>query len=160
MIYHFPNFKVVTQHRHLRKNAELISVRIQRFSQHADRTIFSSCHGNDGASLSEEKRKEILSYLNKPTHEKWDRIYRWHIFPNKSLWDAWNKVSNNLVSCVCNLDDVHAKWKTIPTSEDLVIGIGIIRDIELEKLVTMKNKIDKNTLSLEYKFKNYLLKNA
>jgi len=160
MIYQFPDFKVIAQHRNLLKNAGLISVRIKMFDERIDRTIFSSCHNNDGTALSIEKRKEILSYLNNPTYEQWDKIYKIQMFPNKSLWDCWNKVSHDVISFVVDINDLHSKWRHIPTPEDLVLGIRKIKNIELNKLVNMKATIDNNTLDLENKFKNYLLKYA
>jgi hypothetical protein len=160
MIYQFPDFKIITQHKHLLKNSSLIAARIKRFDQHLDRTIFSSCHGNDGLALSADKRKQILSYLNEPTHEKWDTIYKMHVFPNRSLWDTWNSVSTNVINCVKNSSDVYDKWKTIPSPTELVNGIQKIRERELMKLLSLKNKIDNSTIDLELKYKNYLLKYA
>lgn len=160
MIYKFPDFKVISQHRKLSKNALLIGKRIKMFEEHADRTIFSSCHCNDGTAITIEKRKDILSYLNEPTYEKWDNIYKYQIFPNKSLWDCWNKISTDIVSFVVNIDNVYAKWRKIPTPEELVLGIASIKKNELEKLIKMKTAIDNNTLDFELKFRNYLLKYA
>lgn len=160
MIYQFPDFKVIAQHRNLLKNAALITARIKIFEDRTDRTIFSSCHTNDGMALSMEKRKEILSYLNNPTYEQWDKIYKIQMFPNKSLWDCWNKVSRNVISFVVDIDDVYSKWIHIPTPDELVLSILKVKNIELNKLINMKTKIDNNTLDLEVKFKNYLLKYA
>lgn len=160
MIYQFPDFKVITQHQHLVRNSVLIAARIKRFNEHSDRTIFSSCHGNDGLLLSSDKRKQILCYLNEPTHEKWDAIYKMHIFPNRSLWDTWNSVSHNVINCVKNTSDLYDKWKSIPSADELVRGIHGIRNKEIEKLVALKNKIDESTFNLEIKYKKYLLKYA
>lgn len=160
MIYQFPDFKVITQHRNLSRNASLIGKRIKMFEDHADRTIFSSCHSNDGTKLSIEKRKDILSYLNDPTHEKWDKIYKCQMFPNKSLWDSWNKVSTDVISFVVDINNAYIKWRRIPTPEELVLGITAIKKTELEKLINMKTTLDNNTLNLEFKFRNYLLKYA
>jgi len=160
MIYKFPDFKVINQHQNLLKNASLIGKRIEMFNQHADRTIFSSCHMNDGSKLSVKKQREILSYLNEPTFEKWDKIYKYQMFPNKSLWDCWNKVSTDVISFVVNIDNVHSKWRRIPSPNELVLGLSVVRKNELEKLINMKTTLDNNTQDLEFKFKNYLLKYA
>lgn len=160
MIYQFPDFKVIAQHRNLLKNSTVIGNRIKMFEDHADRTIFSSCHSNDGSKLSAEKRKDILAYLNEPTYEKWDKIYKCQMFPNKSLWDSWNKVSTDVVSFVVDIDNPHAKWRRIPTPEELVLGIAAIKKNEREKLINIKVALDNNTLDLEFKFRNYLLKYA
>lgn len=160
MIYQFPDFKVITQHRNLCKNAALIGKRIKMFEEQSDRTIFSSCHSNDGTQLSIEKRKDILSYLNDPTYEKWDKIYKCQMFPNKSLWDCWNKVSIDVISFVVDIKNANDKWRKIPTPEELVLGVTIVKKNELEKLVNMKAALDNNTHNLELKFRNYLLKYA
>lgn len=160
MIYKFPDFKVINQHRNLLKNANLIGKRIKMFDEHTDRTIFSACHMNDGSKLTVKKQREILSYLNEPTYEKWDNIYKHQMFPNKSLWDCWNKVSTDVISFVVNIDNPHSKWRRIPTPNELVLGLEFVRKSELEKLINMKTTLDNNTQDLEFKFKNYLLKYA
>lgn len=123
MIVQFPNFKVTQQLNELVKHRKDLEKRIKRFNSCIDRTIFSGCHSSDGLKLTDDTRKTILSYLNRPTLQEWDKIYKIQVSPNKTLWNAWNLLASDKKLVVRDLNNLNEKWTTIPDPQELVLGI-------------------------------------
>jgi len=160
MIVSFPDFKVITQHKQLLQRVQLTDSKISLFNRYKDRTIFSGCHSTDGLKLSKSRMLDILSYLNNPTVEQWDKIYKYQIMPSKSLWDAWNKSVIKKIMCVKETPDLKDKWNRIPTPDELVKGIYKLKTIEYRKLSNLKDIMDMELSLFEFKYKNYLAKYA
>lgn len=57
----------------------------------SDPGIFKGCHGMSGG-LQKEHKDLILSYLNKPSQERWGSIRSILITANTTLWSAWASV--------------------------------------------------------------------
>ena len=160
MIINFPEFKVVDKYRELSKNIFIVDVKLSKFEKFADRTIFSSCHSTDGFKISKFKEKLILSYLNEPTIEKWDSIYKIQVVPGKNLWDAWNNVLDKKVICIKNTDVLKEKWLHLPKPQELVLGINVTVKKEHSKLLEIKEKLMFELLCIEFKYKNFIAKYA
>ncbi len=160
MIYQFPDYKVISQHNNLKIKLHQIKARLERFDTYSDRTIFTSCHSSDGQKMSICKQKAILDYLNSPTVEKWDAIYKFQVTPNKTLWDAWNKTSNKKIVSVKLTTNLSDKWYKIPKPEELVSGINKIVNIEKRKLLGAIERLEFEMSTLEFKYGKYLQKYA
>lgn len=160
MIVQFPNFKVTQQLNELVKHRKDLEKRIKRFNSCIDRTIFSGCHSSDGLKLTDDTRKTILSYLNRPTLQGWDKIYKIQVSPNKTLWNAWNLLASDKKLVVRDLNNLNEKWTTIPDPQELVLGIKSMIEKEKNSLLKMKNVLDLEITRLERKYRNYLKKYA
>lgn len=160
MIVQFPNFKVTQQLNELVKHRKDLEKRINRFNSCIDRTIFSGCHSSDGLKLTDDTRKTILSYLNRPTLQEWDKIYKIQVSPNKTLWNAWNLLASDKKLVVRDLNNLNEKWTTIPDPQELVFGIKAMIEKEKNSLLKMKNVLDSEITRLERKYRNYLKKYA
>lgn len=162
MILNFPEFKVVEKYRDILKNIFIIDVKLSKFESYYDRTIFSKCHSNNGFKISKKEQKLILSYLNNPTVEKWNSIYKYNITPNKTLWDAWNTNKNNC-NKIIKIDlnnNVNENWKSIPTSEELASGIVFLVNDEEIKLLNLKYRLSNELHNIETKYKKFIQKYA
>lgn len=161
MILKFPEFKVVDKYREIIKNIFIVDIKISKFNNFYDRTIFSKCHSSDGFKLSKNKQKMILSFLNEPTVEKWDLIYKFQIIPDKTLWDAWNiSLKNNKISAINSNSILSEKWKNIPKQSELIKGIITLVNHEEEKLIDIKSKLEFELQIIEGKYKNFIKKYA
>lgn len=161
MILKFPEFKVVDKYREIIKNIFIVDIKISKFNNFYDRTIFSKCHSSDGFKLSKNKQKMILSFLNEPTVEKWDLIYKFQIIPDKTLWDAWNiSLKNNKISAINSNSILSEKWKNIPKQSELIKGIITLVNQEEEKLIDIKSKLEFELQIIEGKYKNFIKKYA
>lgn len=160
MILKFPEFKVVGQHKKLLHNIHTIQLRLSRFDKFKDRTIFSSAHSSDGLKITKSRQDLILDYLNNPTVNKWDIMYKWQITPNKSLWDAWNKGTHKKIISVKNSENLSEKWSRIPEPQELVKGIKKLIENEIKKLEKSLETLEFEHSILTFKYKNYLKKYA
>lgn len=160
MIYHFPNTKVINQHKYLADNLEKLRSRLSRFDKYEDRTILSSAHGSDGLKLTQKQFNSILSYLNNPDVNKWEAIYKIQIAPNKTLWQAWNKVSKNKVISIKKTENLDEKWVKIPEPSELISGVRKTIKSEKTKLSCLIDRINFELSLLEFKYKNYLTNNV
>lgn len=162
MILKFPEFKVVDKYRELIKNIFIVDIKISKFNNFYDRTVFSKCHSIDGIKLSKNKQKMILSFLNNPTVESWDAIYKFQIVLDKTLWDAWNvslDSKNKILKIGPNLN-LNEKWKILPTQSELIKGILTLVNQEESKLLDIKSKLEFELQSIECKYKNFIEKYA
>lgn len=159
-ILSFPEFKVLDKHRELNKNIFIVEVKLSKYDKYSDRTILSKAHGSDGFKLSKFKFNMILSYLNNPTIEQWDKIYKFEIIPGKNLWDAWNSVLNKKIISIKNTENLSQKWLSIPDSDLLIRGIQTIIKKEEKKLLNLKNILLIEKYCIELKYKNFIRKYA
>lgn len=79
----------------------------------SDQGIFKGAHNENGL-LSDEIKFEILSYINDPTEEKWDKIHEYVISEsqNKTLLQAWLEIDTSAPMHKCE-----GRWSKIPTGE-------------------------------------------
>jgi hypothetical protein len=160
MIINFPEFKVVDKYRELSKNIFIVDVKLANFEKFTDRTIFSACHSTDGFKLPKFKAQMILSYLNEPTIEKWDNIYKIQVTPGKNLWDSWNNILPKKVICIKNTDILSDKWLHLPTPQELVSGISATIKKEHLNLLNIKQKLMSECSVIELKYKGFIEKYA
>lgn len=160
MIVYLPTYKVRTQYDELQHQLNTLKAKLSFYIDSEDRTIFSGCHSSSGMELSSSARKNILSFLNHPTVESWNSIYKVRITFSKTLWDAWNKKQSKPITSVKQSEDLAVKWQRIPTPEELVTGIAKLVNLEKNKLQRSIECVVFEMAVLEVKYKNTLKKHA
>lgn len=160
MIVYLPTYKVRTQYEEMQNQLNILKAKLSFYIDSEDRTIFSGCHSSSGTELSASVRKNILSFLNNPTVENWDAIYKLRITYSKALWDAWNKTQSKPITSIKQSPDLSVKWQRIPTPEELVAGINKIIRVEKNKLHRSIECVEFEMSSLEFKYRNTLKKHA
>src|SRR5690606_30069188 len=111
MIVYLPTYKVRTQYEEMQNQLNILKAKLSFYIDSEDRTIFSGCHSSSGSELSASTRKNILSFLNNPTVENWDAIYKLRITYSKALWDAWNKTQSKPITSIKQSPDLSVKWQ-------------------------------------------------
>ncbi|WP_018234167.1 hypothetical protein [Thioalkalivibrio thiocyanodenitrificans] len=84
--------------------------------------FFKGCHNMFGP-LSKEIKAEILSYINEPSCEQWNRIYSLMVSSTTTLWQAWVKFDPSAPTSLPAGTDGEHRWPRIPEPETLIEAI-------------------------------------
>lgn len=101
--------------------------------------LFRGAHNIFGP-LDKDAQKEILSYLNSPTEERWDKIYSKLITGSTTLWQAWCAVDMAAPRSKGSLSG--GKWAAIPAPEVLREAIQAACQPERDKTGSSAEKAD------------------
>ena len=80
--------------------------------------LFKGCHNLLGP-LGKDAQKDILSYINEPTPEKWEAIYTKMITPLHTLWQAWAAIDSQAPISVPS----DGPWPNTPSGDTLIRAI-------------------------------------
>jgi len=89
--------------------------------------LFKGLHTMMGA-LSDDTKKDILSYLNDPTEDRWGGIYSRLIKGHKTLWQAWLDVDGSAPRSKPS----DGKWPRIPDPDTIRAALRQASGVELE----------------------------
>jgi len=88
--------------------------------------LFKGLHSMMGP-LSEDAKKDILSYLNDPSEENWNAIYSTMIKGHKTVWQAWLAVDRSAPTSKAG-----DRWASIPSANTLRTALRAASGVDLE----------------------------
>jgi hypothetical protein len=92
---------------------------------------------------SNENNQKILRFLNDPSREAWDQIFKIQVTMDKTLWKIWSDYDEKAPKEVSTDESLIRKWPSFPGPEKITSSALSALHNERDDLISEKQEVDK-----------------